>query len=415
MYALVLVGRQRAVEERDELMRVLHVHDHLEWCGGAETYVLRVIQELAQAGHEPFLAYAKGDPAVLPGAFHVPSLVSATRKGVRESYVAIKRLAEELKPDVVHFHNIYDIEAFEAAFQSAPTVVTAHGYGHICPEMSFFYRNSQRICQRTCGPACFGVTLKERCMTWRPKSTFAYYGRVRWFMKQAHRFAHVIGPSAPVSARFIAAGFPPDRVSTVPYFCPIEPTATIGRAPEEPTVLYIGRLREIKGVDFFIRALGLLAPQVKGVIVGDLNEQRLADYRRLAVSAGCADRLTFRPWVDRGEVGEVYRASSLLVFPSIWPETLGLVGLEAMANGVPVVAADVGGVQEWLLPDETGVLVPPKDAGALAEGMKRILESPTTRERYARRGMELVRTKFSVATHLRLLLQVYQSALAGNS
>ena len=396
-------------------MRVLHVHDHLDSCGGAETYVLGVIRELAQAGHEPFLAYAKGDPTVLPGAFHVPSMVSATRMGVRESFDAIKRLAAELRPDVVHFHNIYDIKAFEAAFQSAPTVVTAHGYGLVCPEMSFFYRNSRRICERTCGPACFGVTLKERCMTWRPRSTMAYYGRVRWFKQQSHRFAHVIGPSAPASARFVAAGFPADRVSTVPYFCPVEPAATMSSAPEEPTVLYIGRLRDIKGVDFFIRALGMLAPHVKGVIVGDLNEERLAEYRRLAASVGCADRLSFRPWVARDGVSEVYRASSLLVFPSIWPETLGLVGLEAMANGVPVVAADVGGVREWLLPDETGVLVPPKDARALAEGMKRILESPTIRERYARAGMALVKTKFSVATHLRLLMEVYQSALAWDS
>ena len=62
--------------------------------------------------------------------------------------------------------------------------------------------------------------------------------------------------------------------------------------------------------------------------------------------------------------------SNVLVFPSVWAETLGIVGLEALAHGVPVVASDVGGVREWLDDEKTGFLVPPKSPQAIASAIQ---------------------------------------------
>src|SRR5690606_6979050 len=92
-----------------------------------------------------------------------------------------------------------------------------------------------------------------------------------------------------------------------------------------------------------------------------------------AMSLGCADRIELREWVDRASVRAIYSGATVLAFPSLWPETLGIVGLEALACGVPVVASDIGGVREWLRPGETGIPVPPGDAGALAAGLHDLL------------------------------------------
>lgn len=392
-------------------MKVLHVHDNLKWCGGAEVYILNVIKELEQAGHPQTMAYANGDPSIITSSHHVPTLISGVRMGSSESFDAIKRIAKDEKPDLIHFHNIYDTGAFEAAFQTAPTMLTSHGFGFLCPATSFYFRRTREICQRVCGPACFGMTALKRCLSPRPRTAWAYYRRVRWFRKQAHRLAHVVGPSQSVIDRFAKAGYPTDRLTSIPYFCPIDAEDSPSQAPEKPTVLFIGRLRDIKGADFFVRALGQLPNEVQGTMIGDFNEQTTREFSQLAEQAGCRDRVTFLPWVDRDEIRDVYKKTTLLVFPSICPETLGIVGLESMANGVPVVAADVGGVREWLLPDKTGVIVPPKDPEAMAAGMKQILDDPDLRQQYGRNGIELIRDKFSVATHLKKLLGVYESCL----
>ncbi|MGB0578227.1 MAG: glycosyltransferase family 4 protein [Limisphaerales bacterium] len=392
-------------------MKILHVHDHLEFCGGAETYLLNVVQELEKAGHEQSFAYADGNPDLAPRSHHVPSLVSAVRTGSRESGEAIKRIAKKERPDIIHFHNIYDTGAFEGAFQSAPTMFTSHGFGHLCPATSFYFRRTREICQRSCGPMCFPTTALKHCLSPRPRTAMAYYRRVKWFHKQRNRYAHVVGPSQSVVDRYVKAGYPADRVSSVPYFCPIDVAVEPARAPEKPTVLFIGRLVDIKGADFFVQAVAKLPKDVQATMIGNFDEARTRQFDQLARSAGCREQITFLPWVDRDGIREVYEKTTLLVFPSICPETLGIVGLEAMANGVPVVAADVGGVREWLLPDKTGVLVPPKDPQALADGIKRILDSPEIRKEYGLNGMQLIREKFSVSTHLNKLVGIYQSIL----
>src|SRR5690606_10448899 len=94
----------------------------------------------------------------------------------------------------------------------------------------------------------------------------------------------------------------------------------------------------------------------------------------------------------------------------IWAETLGIVGLEALASGVPVVASDIGGVREWLVPGVTGLLAPPKDSAALAQGMRRILESPALNRRMGEAGLQLIRERFDPERHVAELQQVYRFA-----
>jgi glycosyltransferase involved in cell wall biosynthesis len=131
-----------------------------------------------------------------------------------------------------------------------------------------------------------------------------------------------------------------------------------------------------------------------------------------ASAVGCADRLELRPWAGREEIGAAFEQASVFVFPSIWPETLGIVGLEALATGVPVVASDVGGVREWLVDGETGYLVPPKDAGALAGRVGELLASPERNLAFGRNGIALINRKFAVAGHVDQLEAIYRQAAA---
>ena len=196
-------------------------------------------------------------------------------------------------------------------------------------------------------------------------------------------------------------------------FLPPGATFRTAASAERATILFMGRVRPIKGYDVFIRALGEL-PNVRGIMVGDVDNTSAKAIDRLATDSGCASRLEVRPWASRHEIPSLLQSTTLFVFPSICPETLGIVGLEAMAFGVPVVASDVGGVRQWLRHGENGLLVPPKDHHALAAAIESLINAPETLMRMGKAGLDTVRNGFLVQQHVERLTSLYYQVACGN-
>lgn len=391
-------------------MRILHVNDHLAAVGGIETYLLSLMPRLEAAGHEQLIAYGKGDASLARRPIELPELSQAGRNWEGAGRRKLARIIAETQPDVVHLHNIYNVGAIEACLSLVPTVVTGHDFRYICPASSMFYKRTEEICPRKCGPACFAVTLRQKCLTLRPRYAVSYYRRVRWMSRNWGRFAELITPSHAAMERFYQAGFPRERSTVLPYFCPLAPLESPRPLPPRPTVLFLGRLSAIKGYRYFVEAVGQLPADVQGVMIGNFSAENRAAVESLAASNGCADRLELRPWADRESIQATMSGASVVCFPSICPETLGIVGLEALACGVPVVASDVGGVREWLVPEVTGLLAPAKDSATLAQGMRIILESPELNCRMGAAGLALIRQKFDPDGHVAELLRVYRRA-----
>jgi glycogen(starch) synthase len=147
-------------------------------------------------------------------------------------------------------------------------------------------------------------------------------------------------------------------------------------------ILFVGRLEASKGVDFLLRAVPLVAKQVAGLsvtIAGD-GEDR-ARLEKLSAKLGLGDIVQFRGWIQREEVVACYDEAEVVVVPSVWPETLGTVALDAMAAGRPAVSTTSGGLPEVVIDGVTGRLVPRRDSQALADALLSILTSPETAER----------------------------------
>lgn len=398
--------------EQFDRVRVLHVNEHLNPKGGVETYLLSLGPHLVAAGIEPGYAYASGDPALASPAFHVAELAKADRRSLARGRDAMNEVLADFQPDIVHLHLIHNIGAIEACLSAAPVVVTAHDHRYVCPASNFYFKRNESRCQRTCSPACFAVTVRRKCMSLRPGYSTAYYRRVRWMMRNAERFAGVIAPSANAAGRMIAAGFPESRTHVLPYFCRVEPLPEPRPVPESPSILYLGRISENKGWRYFVRALGRLPAHVRGTLVGNVSGDRRRIVEDEATSAGCRDRLDIREWATEEEIVQLLRGTSVLVFPSLWDETLGIVGLEALSQGVPVVASDVGGVREWLHDGETGWLVPPGDAAMLAERIGSLVESPELNRGMGSNGIALIGEKFGDVRHTSRLMGIYEQAVA---
>lgn len=390
-------------------MRILHLNEHLDWKGGVEVYLLSLLPELEARGHEVFVGYAEGRAELATHAFQLTELSSAQRADVRSGYSAAQLAIERYRPDLVHVHQTHNQGVIHACFERIPTIIHGHDYRYLCPASSFFYRRSETICQRAAGPACFAVTLARHCLTPRPRYALPYYQRVRWAHRQHECFAHVVAPSESCRLRFIQAGFDAGRVTTLPYFCPIPARERPRPLPEPQTLLFIGRISPNKGGRYFVEALARLPESVRGVMVGNFDAASRESVARLASAVGCASRLDLRPWAGREEVSRAFQQASVFVFPSIWPETLGIVGLEALATGVPAVASDVGGVGEWLKEGETGYLVPPKDSAAIADRAARLLTDPGLNHRLGQQGIDLIRGRFSTDYHLGRLIDLYEA------
>jgi rhamnosyl/mannosyltransferase len=123
-------------------------------------------------------------------------------------------------------------------------------------------------------------------------------------------------------------------------------------------------------------------------------------------------RATFSGWLEGEALLRAYAEASVVAVPSVWNEPFGLVGLEAMACGKPVVAFARGGIPDWLEHEETGLLVPPKDVPALAAALRRLLEDGALARRLGEAGRRRARERFAMAQHVQRLVEVYQQAVS---
>ena len=148
---------------------------------------------------------------------------------------------------------------------------------------------------------------------------------------------------------------------------------------DPPRLLCLGRLVEDKGFDIALDALASLVdrfPQIILTIAGD-GPARL-DLEQRALGLGIGDAVRFTGWVNPEHIPDMVNSASMIVIPSRWQEPFGLVALEAALMARPVVAMHVGGLPEVVVHGQTGLLVEPENAEALAEAITVLLERPET-------------------------------------
>lgn len=156
---------------------------------------------------------------------------------------------------------------------------------------------------------------------------------------------------------------------------------SLGLSPDEPIVLYVGRLLRIKGVRHLLGAFPRVlarSPQARLLIVGDGEEHEAL--RASAHRLGISPRVTFLGTLPHEDVIRCMRAADLLVLPSL-VESFGIVLLEAMGCGLPVVASRVMGIPSLVEDGVNGFLTPPGDEDALADRITLLLSDPDLRAR----------------------------------
>lgn len=179
--------------------------------------------------------------------------------------------------------------------------------------------------------------------------------------------------------------------------------------PQAPVIGTVANLTEQKGLPYLIEAAAIVRrthPAVRFRIIGGghLHDQLAAHIARLGLQ-GTVELAGFQP-----NATALMPSFDIFVLPSLW-EPFGLVLLEAMANGLPIVATDVDGVADVVVHDKTGLLVPPANPQVLAEAIVQLLERPEVASEMGARGWEQCATEFSVERMVQGFTRVYEVIL----
>jgi glycosyltransferase involved in cell wall biosynthesis len=311
--------------------------------------------------------------------------------------LALRRVARRVRPAVVHAHWVLPngpLGALVAAGLRVPLVISLHGSDVYLPERHRWLR-----------------------------------GAAAWTFSRA---AAITACSGDLARRAVALGAPPERLAVIPYgadretFRPAEAgerervRAAWGVSAGEALILAVGRLVRKKGFDVLVRALPQVAAEAGPVRLliagqGDLR----GELGQLAAALGVEARVSFAGAVERDRLPALFRACDVLAVPSVHDERGNVDGLpnvvlEGMASGAAIVASDVAGIPQVILPGETGLLVPEQDPAALAGALARLLRQPELRARLgaaARRRVEEELNWPAVAAHFEA---AYRRALPGS-
>jgi glycosyltransferase involved in cell wall biosynthesis len=185
---------------------------------------------------------------------------------------------------------------------------------------------------------------------------------------------------------------------------------------ELKTVLFVGRLIAWKGISNLIKAIKIVQSKnchVELIIIGE-GPKRF-ELEKLANELSISSNTHFYGNINREKLYQSYKSADVLVLPSTivdgQTEGLGVVLLEAMASGTPVIGSNTGGIPDIIEDGVNGLLVTPGDPQALADAIIRILENPDLAERFRKAGQETVRDRFSWDVITDQFVEVYQEIL----
>ena len=175
-------------------------------------------------------------------------------------------------------------------------------------------------------------------------------------------------------------------------------------------ILYFGTLSPKKGMYQLLLALKdlLVEHDVKLIMAGSGSH---GDLYLFAKKLGLEERIILKNYVSKEVLDSLLKRSRLTVVPSLWPEPFGLVGIEAMSAGRPVVAFDVGGIGDWMKDKETGYLIPPRNINEFKNAVERLLSNRDLASRLGGNARKYVRENFNPEKHIDSLMDIYNKEL----
>jgi glycosyltransferase involved in cell wall biosynthesis len=350
-------------------MRILMVNETGRvHTGGINRVAVETCRWLRAAGHEVAVAYWREDePELVPPLFKLPDTAS-----LAPMRAAMLEVAKQFNPDVVQLHqgdNPYFLHAIAA---DLPVCRYIHDQSWFCSGGDRMARDFTP-CHRPHGVGCLPLHYLQGCGGRHPVGNWRRWQLIQQtqMAKENPRFRWQVA-SEFMRRGMLENGYRAEQVDLVRLAAE---TPKINAAIEPGLLLVASRLVRSKGVDYLLRAVARLRGSDWRLVVagaGPEQESLLA----LRNSLGLQSQVEFVGELSPVELEPWFARCSVLVTPTLRPEPFGLVGVEAMAHGKPVVAFPGGATDEWLVDGETGLLARSRTPDALADALATLLRQP---------------------------------------
>ncbi|HVE29402.1 MAG TPA: glycosyltransferase [Mycobacteriales bacterium] len=371
--------------------------------GGQNVHVESLARAVARAGHD-VTVYTRRDSAELPDRVR-------TADGVLVEHLDAGPAAPVPRDELLPFVGQLGSELAARFAADPPDLVHAHFWMSGLAALSATRDLDVPVVQTF---HALGVTKRR----FQGRHDTSPPVRIRMERALARDVDRIVATCTDEVGELVRLGAARNRITVVPSGVDIDQFSPDGPAAERgdrPRVLCIGRLVPRKGFDTVLRAL-VGVPEAELIIAGGPAADELAGdpeaarLTRLAERFGVADRVRLVGAVARPDVPALLRSADLVVCTP-WYEPFGIVPLEAMACGVPVVASAVGGFLDTVVDGATGTLVPPRRPDRLAAAMRRLLAEPFWREAYGTAGVDRARSRYSWDRIAAATLAVYADLL----
>lgn len=368
-------------------MRILYLTDRVSFRGGADQHLLQVMASTARAGAQVVVAYGRldGDVALPDGVIgkRIKGLASAVPSAARLG--SLNAMLEDA--DVTHVQNVMNSVVLKMAVAMSRAVVTVQDHRFFCPGMGKTFPDGQR---------CREVMSSHTCETCLPDRAY----RDRTLKVTAARLDALYGAKLIVLSRYMASELEMNGLAGATVLPPWI-SATTGPTESGSGFILGGRLVQHKGVLDGYRAWQRAATTHPLIVAG---EGPLEGDLTGATSLG---------WLSQAEVRHTLAEARALLFPSFWQEPFGILAVESLAEGTPVIVAESGGTSEW---SSVGcITVPAGDVAAMATAIRQLSDDPEGAHQLGLEGREVVARRFSRPSIEAKLLALYHEVVEGQA
>jgi glycosyltransferase involved in cell wall biosynthesis len=366
-------------------LRILHTESSHGW-GGQEIRILTEARGMQDRGHEVVIGTVD-HAELLPAAGKLglrTAILPMGRKGVRELLGVRAWLVENrYRFDVINTHSSTDswlVALSRASLSGCPPILRTR---HVSTPVNSNFTTRWLYCSATAHIVVTGEALR----------------------RQLHQHN----------------GYPLEHMTSIrtgidlQRFRPLSKTEMRQRlgVPEKTIVGILATLRDWKGHDYLLDALVALRsrfPDLHLVVVGD--GPRRAHLERRTAELGLGDIVSY---VGNQDNPEQWLATfDIFTLPSYGDEGVPQGIMQAMACGLPVVSTPVGAIREAVVPNSTGLLVPPRDGAALAQAIQSLLEDPDLRRQFSEAALHYARSNFGIGLMLDQMETVLRRVTAGH-
>ncbi len=359
--------------------------------GGVESHVLELSKQLIERGHDVIVVTTKLEGTEkrekvegVPVKRVEPMTIQYSTPVVPE----VRKVLLDMDYDLLHSHSPPPIMSFFgvrcANRKDVPFILTYHCDLEL---QNIFGPLMVQLYERTFGT--YTVSKSDRIVT--TTNSYGATSRAVW-----HEEADII-PNAVDSSRFN-----PDNSGEE-----IRKKHDLG---DDKVVMYVGRIVYHKGLEYFVESAKYLGDDTKYILVGEGDF--MPELKKIVKRESLENKVIFAGRVTNEELPKYYAATDVFVLPSVSRlEAFGIVTMEAMASGVPVVVSDIPGVREVITEGRHGLLAEPMNSKDIAGKVRTILENPDLAQRMGKMGRKRIEEKFTWEKVAEEIEEVYEKLL----